>query len=62
MGAQNVKICASNALIGMEPIPAQIGGYRVSSGAQRELQRGTRGRSPFAPDRRIGAIGTGVLP
>jgi hypothetical protein len=26
MGAQNVQICASNALIGMEPIPAQIGG------------------------------------
>jgi hypothetical protein len=31
MGAQNVQICASNALIGVHPIPAQIGsacGYR----------------------------------
>jgi len=34
------------------PQPAvHIGGYRLSSGAQRKLQRATRGRWPFAPDR-----------
>ena len=30
---------------------AERGGYRLSSGGQRKLQRATRGRWPFAPDR-----------
>lgn len=39
----------------------QIGGYRVSSDAQRKLQRVTRRRWPLAPDRRLGALTSGWL-
>jgi hypothetical protein len=32
LGAQNAQIWTASALIGIEPTPAQIGGYRVLIG------------------------------
>ena len=44
VGAQNAQNRTASIVIGTELKSAQIGGYRVSSGAQRKLQRVTRGR------------------
>ena len=41
MAAQNVPICTVDVLTGIGSMSVQIGGYRLSSAAQRELQRVT---------------------
>jgi hypothetical protein len=46
---------ASGQLILEVEVPSILGGYRVSSVAQRKLQRVMRGRWLLPPDRRFGA-------
>src|SRR5216683_3144770 len=56
---QSAQICVACVVIGIDPRPAHIGGYRMSSAAQRELQRVTeKGGS----SRRIGSRSQGQDP
>ena len=49
-GVQIAQICAERILTGTRRVPAQSGGYRVSSGAQHKLQRVTKGTVALSLD------------
>ena len=65
-GAQSDLIWVHRLVIAEVPPTVQIGGYRVSSVAQRKLQRVMRGRWLLPPDRfglagnRTGWVGVGA--